>query len=147
MRLRRSRGFTLIELLIVVAVIGIIAAIALPNLLNAINRGKQKRTMADLRQLATAIEQYSIDNTIYPTAATPAQLSPHITPVYLETMIIQDAWNRDFIVDSVDVEYTIGSGGMDGGALNIIGGPTSNLTDAIIYANGQFFQWPDGTQR
>ena len=47
---RKDKGFTLIELLIVVAIIGIIAAIAIPNLLNAIDRGKQKRTMADLRQ-------------------------------------------------------------------------------------------------
>ena len=58
---RTARGFTLIELLIVVAIIGIIAAIAIPNLLNAIDRGKQKRTMADLRTLGTAIESYAID--------------------------------------------------------------------------------------
>ena len=63
---RNQKGFTLIELLIVVAIIGIIAAIAIPNLLNAIDRGKQKRTMADLRSMGTAIEEYSIDNNFYP---------------------------------------------------------------------------------
>ena len=67
---RNDKGFTLIELLIVVAIIGIIAAIAIPNLLNAIDRGKQKRTMADLRSVGTAIESYSIDNNLYPNAGT-----------------------------------------------------------------------------
>ncbi|MBZ5641051.1 MAG: prepilin-type N-terminal cleavage/methylation domain-containing protein, partial [Acidobacteriia bacterium] len=62
---RNNRGFTLIELLIVVAIIGIIAAIAIPNLLNAIDRGKQKRTMADIRSIGTAVESYAIDNNYY----------------------------------------------------------------------------------
>jgi prepilin-type N-terminal cleavage/methylation domain-containing protein len=53
---RRTGGFTLIELLIVVAIIGVIAAIAIPNLLNAIDRSKQKRSMADMRTIGTAVE-------------------------------------------------------------------------------------------
>ena len=63
------RGFTLIELLIVVAIIGIIAAIAIPNLLNAVHRGKQKRTMAELRTICTAVESYQIDNGLIPRGA------------------------------------------------------------------------------
>jgi prepilin-type N-terminal cleavage/methylation domain-containing protein len=51
---RGQRGFTLIELLIVVAIIGIIAAILIPNLLDALQKAKQKATVGDIRNIGTA---------------------------------------------------------------------------------------------
>jgi len=149
MKNRNSKGFTLIELLIVVAIIGIIAAIAIPNLLNAIDRGKQKRTMADLRSIGTSVEEYAIDNNIYPTAATMAALEPLIEPIYIRTAPTTDGWKNLFVVSSSTTGYTVGSGGKDGGALTVVGGggPTSNFNDAIIFINGQFVQWPEGTQQ
>jgi prepilin-type N-terminal cleavage/methylation domain-containing protein len=63
---RTSAGFTLIELLIVVAIIAILAAIAVPNFLEAQARSKTSRVMADMRSLATAIECYTIDNSTSP---------------------------------------------------------------------------------
>ena len=64
--MRKSRGFTLIELLIVVAIIAILAAIAVPNFLEAQTRSKVSRVMADHRSIATGLEAYYIDNNQYP---------------------------------------------------------------------------------
>ncbi len=61
-----KKGFTLIELLIVVAIIGILAAIAVPNFLNAQVRAKVARCKSDLRAIGTALEQYNLDNGYYP---------------------------------------------------------------------------------
>ena len=59
-------AFTLIELLIVVAIIGILAAIAVPNFLNAQVRAKIATTQSDQRSLATALESYRLDHNMYP---------------------------------------------------------------------------------
>ena len=61
-----ERGFTLIELLIVVAIIAILAAIAVPNFLEAQVRSKVSRVRADMRSIATALEIYCVDNNVYP---------------------------------------------------------------------------------
>ncbi|MGH9381717.1 MAG: prepilin-type N-terminal cleavage/methylation domain-containing protein [Thermoanaerobaculia bacterium] len=60
-RRRRQGGFTLIELLIVVAIIGIIAVILVPNFLDALQKANQRKTTADMRQLMTAMLSYITD--------------------------------------------------------------------------------------
>jgi len=64
--LMRKKGFTLIELLIVVAIIAILAAIAIPNFLEAQVRSKVSRARSDLRTFATALEAYRTDHNGYP---------------------------------------------------------------------------------
>jgi len=66
MEKRSARGFTLIELLIVVAIIAILAAIAVPNFLEAQTRAKTARVKSDLRTIATALEAYAVDERHYP---------------------------------------------------------------------------------
>ena len=63
----KTRGFTLIELLIVVAIIAILAAIAVPNFLEAQVRAKVGRVKSDMRTASIALEAYAIDNnSMYP---------------------------------------------------------------------------------
>src|SRR5215207_257564 len=64
--MKRMSGFTLIELLIVVAIIAILAAIAVPNFLEAQTRSKVARIRADIRTVATGLETYAVDNNKYP---------------------------------------------------------------------------------
>lgn len=84
MRVRSRSGFTLIELLIVVAIIGILAAIAIPNFLNAQTRARVSRVKADMKALETALHMYRVDhNTFLPGMGMnpPDQYRPLTTPV------------------------------------------------------------------
>lgn len=156
---RNSKGFTLIELLIVVAIIGIIVAIAIPNLLNAIQRAKQRRTMGDIRSTATAIEAYAVDFNRYPVAAAitiptltktlGASAAGYIAPTYIRVAPLSDGWNSWFLYADASngSAYAIASTGRDGATQAFVGGPTTDFNADIVYMNGQFVQWPEGVQR
>jgi prepilin-type N-terminal cleavage/methylation domain-containing protein len=96
MQLRRtdSPGFTLIELLIVVAIIAILAAIAVPNFLEAQVRAKVARSRNDMRTLATALESFAVDHSAYPFVDNKVdyteKLAPLTTPVgYITSVPVQ----------------------------------------------------------
>ena len=150
--MRRQKGFTLIELLIVVAIIGIIAAIAIPNLLNAINRGKQKRTMADMRSIATAVESYSVDWNFYP-KVTDGQvytsLRDYLQPTYIKKIPANDGWNRpiEWMGSNAGDGYTLVSYGKDGAETGTwVNAATTDFSADIVFVDGQFYQWPEGMQ-
>jgi type II secretion system protein G len=92
MLMRSASAFTLIELLIVVLIIAILAAIAVPNFLEAQTRAKVSRARGDMRNLATALEAYCADNAKYPIPhphrpATATNLSGTNVPNELSTPI------------------------------------------------------------
>ena len=163
---RNAKGFTLIELLIVVAIIGIIVAIAIPNLLNAIQRAKQRRTMGDIRTIATAIEAYAVDMNRYPPAA------GSLRPPGRRLQADSDRRRRACTTTSprptsrpspwptagtpgsstpptpTAPPTSLRSVGKDGSAPDYSAvGPTTDFNSDIVYTNGPFLQWPEGVQR
>jgi type II secretion system protein G len=100
--LKRRRGFSLIELLIVVAVIGILASIAVPNFMTAVHRAKQKSTMKDIVSISAAITNYVTDNESTPfqdgTYNGSTDFYKTLSPFYIKVLPINDKWGNNFRV-------------------------------------------------
>jgi len=98
--LKKQRGFTLIELLIVVAIIGLLSALLIPNAITAIQKAKQKETMRSILTISTAIADYVTDNGSAPTQDgtydTSAGFYTAISPFYIKVLPLTDQWGNSF---------------------------------------------------
>ncbi len=101
--LQKAKGFTLIELLIVVAIIGILAALLIPNAITAIQKAKQKGTMKDMNTIATGAADYITDQGAWSIShnGNLAANDPFIralAPFYVKVIPVNDQWGNPFKV-------------------------------------------------
>jgi prepilin-type N-terminal cleavage/methylation domain-containing protein len=98
-----NKGFTLIELLIVVAIIGILASLLIPNAITAIQKSKQKSTMKEIVSIATAAADFTTDNGEWEFVqsgdiTSSCDFVQAITPFYVKICPVNDQWGEPYKV-------------------------------------------------
>ena len=138
--MKNLKGFTLVELLIVVSIIGIIASLAIPNLLSATHKSRQKATMADMKNIGTAIEMYMTDH-----QSAPSTLSDNdLKHFYMKNMPDRDSWGNEWEYQADRDTYFIASSARDSiflgfdqeGSYKVQS--DEDLNNDLIFSNGSF---------
>lgn len=125
---RRTRGFTLLEILIVVLIIGLIAALVVPNLVGQPDQAKIKMAQTQMRNFDTSLQLYYLSNSHYPSTdqglqALVEQPSGFPEPQnwgpepYMKRIPL-DPWGNDYVYSNENNElviYSLGADGEEGG--------------------------------
>ena len=137
---QRDRGFSLVELLIVLAVVGILVIMVVPQLMTGYDRARQRASMADMRSIAVANATYHTDNNSY------AGSFSDLMPAFLNPVPPDDAWGNAWGYSSADgSEYTLTSFGDDGTSGPDAPTPwvAAPFGPDLILTNGAFTQVPE----
>ena len=125
--MRGSRGFTLIELMVVLVILGLLAALVAPKVLNRLGKSKQKIAKTQIEMLSSALDQFKLDTGRYPTTEEGLEAlikNPGIEgwdgPYLKKRKIPKDPWGRPYIYrcpgehGEFDL-YSLGADGKPGG--------------------------------
>lgn len=127
---RGDSGFTLVEMMVVLVIIGLLATMIVPNILESADTAREKKVLADFAAIKTALNSYRLDNYTYPTTEQGLEAlveKPSVPPEarhwkeggYLDEMPI-DPWDRPYYYQSPGEHgrfdlYTLGADGVPGG--------------------------------
>ena len=125
-----QKGFTLIEIMVVVIIIGLLAAVIVPNLIDRVDQARATKAKADIQAIETALTMFRLDNSKYPTTDQGLQalvVQPtdpsirHWRPGGYIQRVSKDPWGNDYqyvYPGTHGKEYdlfTLGSDGQPGG--------------------------------
>lgn len=136
----------------------VLLAMALPNLSDAFQRGRAKKSMADIRSIATAVEAFAIDQGAYPAAGSLDELARLLEGKYIAALPRKDQWGNPYryrLLGDPPVErqeYWIIGAGSDGAVewadpRSYPEGATTDYACDFVYYNGQFRRYPEGRSR
>jgi len=131
----KNRGFTLIELLIVLAIIGILSALLIPNVLTALQKTNQKSTMRDIATLATACVNYITEHGDWEGVTQDGEVTAQndfvlaISPFFVKAFAITDHWGTPF-------DAYVGEGAVESAVAGLPPGDVSG-SDFVIASKGR----------
>ena len=136
----RAAGFSLIEILIVVVVLGIIMSIVVSTLINARDKARQGATIADMRNLCTAIEAYTVDYSLPPDTMVFTDVAQLLKPYHSKHVPVNDHWGHAYEYVRSDIQtYSLTSFGKDGiDGAEMTPDTRFEFNRDIVVANGQF---------